>query len=117
MANLPALSWNSATAPEIIMPNASIRPLLRPRLLAGIVVCACALLSACGQSRRDESAPTPSASASSNESSQSQALQSNELQDWARQATSGESPRQADHAAVARNTSDALATPVFHTVD
>jgi hypothetical protein len=113
MANLPALSWNCAIAPEIIMPNASSRP----RLVAAIVVCACALLNACGQTRHDDTASAPATSASSNESSQSQALQSNELQDWARQATSGESPRQADHAAVARNTSDALATPVIHTVD
>jgi hypothetical protein len=103
-------SWIIAIPPENIMPTAS----RCQRLMARFVVCTCAILSACGQSRQDDAVPSRQASASSNDTTQ--ALQPNELQSWARQATSGESP-QADHAAVARNTSDALAAPVIHTVD
>jgi hypothetical protein len=87
-------------------------------------LCICALLGACGQSPQDDTARGAQASANSNPDSNAnnattQSLQPNELQDWARQATSDDAPEApaTDHAAVAKDASDALATPVIHTVD
>jgi hypothetical protein len=74
---------------------------------------ACAIVSACGDTHHDDATPAPPASASNDETPQP--VQSNELQDWARQATSG---GQSDINATAMHpTSDALAPPVIHTVD
>jgi hypothetical protein len=98
---------------------------VRHALVALFVVPACAIVAACGQSQTDDAGATQSASASGRntpQAYQANQVQRSELQDWAREATSAESPHAgqitpASHAAVARASSDALATPVIHTVD
>ncbi len=74
--------------------------------VACFVMCACAIVSAC-DNVHDDTTPAPSAKASVSETSQS--IQSNELRDWARQATIG---GQSDtHVAAINQTFDALALP------
>ncbi len=89
----------------------------RHALVALFVVCSCASLGACGNSQTDDATPSPSASVSVNAAPQ--AIQSNELQDWARQVA-GQSNTNTNvdtKAAAAPASSDALAPPVIHTVD
>jgi hypothetical protein len=108
---LPALSWICAHAPEQAM---SI--LQRRRSMAVcLVTCACAIVGAC--SKTTESEP-----AQARRAEPSQPLQRSELEDWARNATSGsgnasDNDTQRQQAVSSHDASDALATPVIHTVD
>jgi hypothetical protein len=93
----------------------------RHRLAWPFVVCACAIVVACGHSQSDEQTgdARSSASASVSVNAAPQAIQSNELQDWARQATTGITANASatPKADIAHVSSEPLAPPVIHTVD
>ncbi|MDR5805619.1 hypothetical protein P9250_03195 [Caballeronia sp. LP006] len=84
--------------------------------VARFAICACAIvgLSACGDSNSTDIKPPASVSAASSEAPTTNAT--SDLEDWAKQATSG-APVQAEQRGIARASSEVLATPVIHTVD
>ena len=87
------------------MPSVSSRRAIAAR----IAVCVCAIVCGCSKTEPSSSADTARGASSVSPS----ATATSELQDWAKQATTGD----AAQPAIARASSEPLATPVIHTVD
>jgi hypothetical protein len=91
-------------------------PSIRRALAVGFLLCACAIVGACDRTSPDDAQASSPVVASGAQASQ--AVERNELQDWAQQAVSA-SADATQHASrqAAHDTTKALATPVIHTVD
>lgn len=85
-------------------------------MAAGVVVLLCAIVCGCSRPDADAARPAPSSTSTALDNPAPAPTDTSELQDWARQATGSTSVRPAQ-AGSAQASSDALATPVIHTVD
>lgn len=86
------------------------------RMAAGVAVFLSAIVCGCSRPDADAARPAPSSAATAPDDPAPAANDTSELQDWARQAT-GSTPVRPAQAGSAQASSDALATPVIHTVD
>ncbi|WP_309835431.1 hypothetical protein [Caballeronia sp. LZ065] len=84
------------------------------RMAAGFAVFLCAIVCGCSRPDTDVTRPAPSSTALDDPAPA--ATDTSELQSWAQQAT-GNTSRLPAQTGSAQASSDALATPVIHTVD